>query len=628
MNSFLFLKISYLLRYLLNLKIKHRKIYFICCDLLLLTFSYISSLWLLNLNYNIKYKYFLFFLLFTALYLVFGNYYKNLTRYSSSIGFYKLAIKNTLLIISIQIIFYILGFYSYDFKFWMLLCFLSSSFTIALRVLVRDLITVFNISPRNNVSKIAIYGTGQSEVLISQQILLTGSHNIIAFIDENPELENRDINGIKVKTLKQISNLDFDQLLVSTLAINSNQWLNILKQIKIIKPRIRILKIPSINSIEEGKDKLDSLKPISLEDLLFREIVPPKENLLGPGIQDRVALVTGAAGSIGKELSLQILSLKPSKLVVVDFSEPNLFELKNILIKNNFQNTKIHCELGSTSDYKFMQNIFTKHNPDILFHASAYKHVTLLEQNQIEAVKNNIKSTLNVCKLVYKFNTNKLILISSDKAVRPTSIMGVTKRVSELIVSSYAKKSKDTINKQKLVFSMVRFGNVLGSSGSVVPIFQKQIEDGGPVTVTDPFVTRYFMTLSEAASLVIQSSVLAKGEGEVFLLDMGKPMQIKKLAEQMIILNGLKIKNEANPYGDIEIVYRGLGSGEKLYEELLIDGKSQKTDHPLIYKAIEKSLDFNELKEKIDKLLIHLKNYENKKTIETLSEIIPEWLRE
>ncbi len=627
MNRFLFLKISYLLRYLLNLKIKHRKIYFICSDLLLLTFSYISSLWLLNLNYNIKYKYFLFFLFFTSLYLVFGNYYKHLTRYSSSVGFYKLAIKNTLLIFSIQILFYLLGFYSYTFKFWLLLCFLSSSFTIALRVLVRDLITIFNISPRNNISKIAIYGTGQSEVLISQQILLTGSHNIIAFIDDNPDLENRDINGIKVKSLKQISNLDFDQLLVSTLSINSNQWLNILKQIKIIKPRIKILKIPSINSIAEGKEKIDSLKPICLEDLLFREIVPPKKNLLGPGIKDKVALVTGAAGSIGKELSLQILALKPSKLVVVDFSEPNLFELKNILIKNNLQNQKIYCELGNTSDYKFMENIFTKHNPDILFHASAYKHVTLLEENKIEAVKNNIKSTLNVCKLAYKFNTNKLILISSDKAVRPTSLMGVTKRISELIVSSYAQKSKDTKNKEKLVFSMVRFGNVLGSSGSVVPIFQKQIEEGGPVTVTDPSVTRYFMTLSEAASLVIQSSVLAKGEGEVFLLDMGKPMQIKKLAEQMIILNGLKIKNEANPDGDIEIVYRGLGSGEKLYEELLIDGKSQKTDHPLIFKAIEKSLDFNDLQEKLDNLYIHLKNNEIKKTIESLSEITPEWLR-
>ncbi|WP_049750656.1 polysaccharide biosynthesis protein [Prochlorococcus marinus] len=560
--------------------------------------------------------------------MIFGNYYKHLTRYSSSVGFYKLAIKNTLLIISIQIIFYLLGFYSYTFKFWLLLCFLSSSFTIALRVLVRDLITIFNISPRNNVSKIAIYGTGQNEVLLSQQILLTGSHNIVAFIDENPELENRDINGIKVKSLKQISNLDFDQLLVSTLSINSNQWLNILKQIKIIKPRIRILKIPSINSIEDGKDKIDFLKPISLEDLLFRKIVPPKENLLGPGIKDKVALVTGAAGSIGKELSLQILSLNPSKLVVVDFSEPNLFELKNILIKNNFQNKKIYCELGSTSDYKFMQNIFTKHNPDILFHASAYKHVTLLEENQIEAIKNNIKSTLNVCKLAYKFNTNKLILISSDKAVRPTSIMGVTKRISELIVSSYAQKCKNSIDKEKLVFSMVRFGNVLGSSGSVVPIFQKQIEDGGPVTVTDPSVTRYFMTLSEAASLVIQSSVLAKGEGEVFLLDMGKPMQIKKLAEQMILLNGLKIKNEENLDGDIEIVYRGLGSGEKLYEELLIDGKSQKTDHPLIFKAIEKSLDFDDLKGKLDNLFIHLKNNDNKKMIEILCEIIPEWLRE
>ena len=383
MNKFLFLKISYLLRYLLNLKSKHRKIYFICSDLLLLTFSYVSSLWLLDLNFNIKYKYFFFFLLFTSVYLVFGNYYKHLTRYSSSINFYQLAIKNTILIFSIQILFYLLGFYSYPLKFWLLLCFVSSSLTIALRVLVRDLIAIFNISPNNNISKIAIYGTGQSEVQIAKQILLTGSHIIVAFIDDNPDLQNIDINGIKVKSLSQISDLDFDQLLVSTLSINSNEWLNILKQIKTIKPRIRIYKIPSISSIEEGKEKIDALKPISLEDLLFRKIVPPKEKLLGPGIKDKVAVVTGAAGSIGKELSLQILSLKPTKLVVIDFSEPHLFELKNLLNQNNINNLKIYCELGNTADDKFMQNIFLKHNPDILFHASAYKHVTLLEENQI-----------------------------------------------------------------------------------------------------------------------------------------------------------------------------------------------------------------------------------------------------
>ena len=626
MKSFLFLKISHLLRFFLNLNIKHRKIYFIFSDLLLLTFSYVSSLWLLGLDYNIKYKYFLFFLIFTSIYLIFGNYYKHLTRYSSSIGFYKLAIKNTLLIISIQILFFLLGFYSYPLKFWLLLCCLSSSFTIALRVLVRDLITIFNISSRDDVSKIAIYGTGQREIQFSKQILLTGSHTIVAFIDNNPDLQNRYIHGIEVRSLNKICDLDFDQLLVSTISINSNEWLNILKKIKIIKPRIRILKIPSIVSLAGGKEKLDSLKPISLEDLLFRKIVPPKEKLLGPGIKDKVALVTGAAGSIGKELSLQILSLKPSKLVLVDFSEPNLFELKNIILKNNINNQKIYCELGNTADDKFMENIFLKHNPDILFHASAYKHVTLLEENQIEAVKNNIKSTSNVCKLAYKFNTKKVILISSDKAVRPTSLMGVTKRISELIVSGYAQKSKVFKNKEKLVFSMVRFGNVLGSSGSVVPIFQKQIENGGPLTVTDPSVTRYFMTIAEAASLVIQSSVLATGEGEVFLLDMGKPMQIKKLAEQMIVLNGLKIKNEANPDGDIEIVYRGLGSGEKLHEELLIDGESQKTDHPLIYKAIEKSLDFDNLKDKLDTLEIYLRNNEINKTIKILSEIVPEWL--
>ena len=304
-----------------------------------------------------------------------------------------------------------------------------------------------------------------------------------------------------------------------------------------------------------------------------------------------------------------------------------MFELKNLLNKNNYGSSLIICELGSTSDYKFINKVFKKHNPDILFHASAYKHVGLIEENKIEGIKNNIRSTLCLCKTAYEFKIQKFILISSDKAVRPKSIMGLTKRISELIVSSYAQKSIKSQNGDKPVFSMVRFGNVLGSSGSVVPIFQKQIESGGPITVSDPNVSRYFMTIPEAASLVIQSSVLAKGEGEVFLLDMGKPMKIKKLAEQMIILNGLKIKNQSNPDGDIEIVYKGLVPGEKLNEELIIDAQSQKTSHPLIYKAVEKSLDFNFLEEKLYQLDLNLDNDNINESMKILSEIVPEWLR-
>ena len=463
---------------------------------------------------------------------------------------------------------------------------------------------------------------------LSKQILLTGSHNLITFIDDNSDFWNRNINGIEVNSLEKILDLDIDELLVSTSSINSNQWLRILNKLKKIKPRIKIYKIPSIQSIEEGKEKIDSLKLISLEDLLFRKSVPPKENLLGPGIKNKVALVTGAAGSIGRELSLQIIALKPSKIVAIDFSEPNLFELKNLLLKNKNLTTIVCCELGSTADYKFMHNVFKKHNPDILFHASAYKHVELLEENIIEGIKNNIRSTFCLSKIAYKFKTKKFILISSDKAVRPTSLMGVTKRVSELIVSCFAQKAMHSQNEDKQVFSMVRFGNVLGSSGSVVPIFQNQIESGGPITVTDPNVSRYFMTIPEAASLVIQASVLAKGNGELFLLEMGKPMKIKKLAEQMILLNGLKIKNKSNPNGDIEIIYKGLGAGEKLSEELLIDAQAQKTSHPLIYKAIEKSLDYEFLNERLNQLDFHLDNNNAEEAINILIEIVPEWLRD
>ncbi len=626
MNKILFLKISYFLRYLLKLKIKYRKIYFIAADILILTFSFFISLWILDLSDNINYSNFFVFIFLASCYLIFGNYYKLLTRYSSSIGLYKLSLKNSLLIISTQLIFYLLKI-NYPLKFWLVLFLLSNLFLIAARVFLRDLINIFNIHSKDNLRKVAIYGTGQIEVQLCKQILLTGSHNLITFIDDNSDLWNRNINGIKVNSLEKLFDLDIDELLVSTSSINSNEWLKILNKLKKFKPRIKIYKIPSIRSIQEGKEKIDSLKLISLEDLLFRKSIPPKEELLGPGIKNKVALVTGAAGSIGREITLQILSLRPKKIVAIDFSEPNLFELKNILLKNKNETTLVCCELGSTADYKFIHKVFKKHKPDILFHASAYKHVELLEENKIEGIKNNIRSTFFLSKIAFEFKTKKFILISSDKAVRPSSLMGVTKRISELIVSCYAQKSINSNNEIKQVFSMVRFGNVLGSSGSVVPIFQKQIESGGPVTVTDPNVVRYFMTIPEAASLVIQSSVLANGEGELFLLDMGKPMKIKKLAEQMILLNGLNIKNKSNPNGDIEIVYKGLVKGEKISEELLIDAKAQKTSHPLIFKAIEKSLDFKYLNERLIQLDLHLDNNNLKEAINILSEIVPEWLR-
>ncbi len=626
MYRYLYLSISYIFRYLLNLNIRYRKVYFILIDILFVLFSFLISSWFLNLNYKENFLNILLFLLFTLFYFIFGNYYKSLTRYYSSTGFYKLSLKNLLLILIIKLIFFIFGIY-YPFKFWLLLWLLISSFLISIRVFSRDLLTSLNIDTKDNLKKVAILGTGQIEVQLSKQIKLTGSHNIITFIDDNSELWNREINGIKVKPLQKISDLEIDQLLVSTSSLNSSSWLEIIEELKQLKPGIEIFKIPSLSSIEEGKEKIDALKPISLEDLLFRKSVPPKKDLLGPGITNKIVVVTGAAGSIGKELSLQILALNPSKLILIDFSEPSLFELKNLLDKENASNIEICYELGNTCDYKFMNKIFNNYKPFILFHASAYKHVALLENNEIEAVKNNIFSTLNICKLAFQFNTFKIILISSDKAVRPTSLMGVTKRISELVISSYANQVKNSVGESKQVFSMVRFGNVLGSSGSVVPIFQRQIESGGPVTITHPEVTRYFMTISEAASLVIQSSVLAKGEGEVFLLDMGKPMKIKKLAEQMILLNGLTIKNDLNLKGDISIIYSGLRKGEKLFEELLIDAKSQSTDHPLIFKAIENSLELDYLNSKIENLDISLKKNDLNSTIKILKEIVPEWLR-
>ena len=268
-----------------------------------------------------------------------------------------------------------------------------------------------------------------------------------------------------------------------------------------------------------------------------------------------------------------------------------------------------------------VENIFNKNKVQIVFHAAAYKHVPIVEVNPIQGIKNNIMSTFIICKAAQKALVEKVLLVSTDKAVRPTNIMGASKRVSEMILQAFDNDA--FLKNQKNIFSMVRFGNVLNSSGSVIPLFEKQIKEGGPITVTDPQITRYFMTIKEAADLVLQSSSLAKG-GEVFLLDMGQPVKILDLAKQMINLKGFTLKDDDNPNGDIEIVFSGLRPGEKLYEELLVDGTAEKTSHPLIYKANEKFVELKELQEKIKQLDQSIKKQDLKKTNEIILSLVPE----
>ena len=388
-----------------------------------------------------------------------------------------------------------------------------------------------------------------------------------------------------------------------------------------------MLQIPSLEELSLGKANIDSLRPIKLEDLLGRDPITIDLDSLKDRFCKKVICVTGAGGSIGAELCRQILSLKPSKLLLFDLSEHNLYKIHQELTANVDRSIEVITVLGDVTNLPFLEDVFTKYSVDYIFHSAAYKHVPLVELNPLQGIFNNVISTKNICSCANRFNVKKVIFISTDKAVRPTNIMGASKRLAELVVQAFDQESKINSNANELnncLFSMVRFGNVLGSSGSVVPLFEEQISRGGPITITDKNIIRYFMTIPEAAHLVLKSAYYSEG-GEVFLLDMGSPIKIIDLAEKMIRLSGYKVKNESDQDGEIEIVTSGLRPGEKLYEELLIDAKAEKTAHPFIYKATEKRVDSQKLWEILDELESSLKRMDLEKSLEILLKLIPEW---
>ena len=376
--------------------------------------------------------------------------------------------------------------------------------------------------------------------------------------------------------------------------------------------------MPSVDDLTSGRARIDDLRPIAIEDLLGRDEVPADPELLGPGIRDAVVCVTGAGGSIGSELCRQILALSPSRLILLESSEPALYAAEQELRSLAPDGLMIQPVLGSATDLHLLQRLFADQSVELVFHAAAYKHVPLVEANPLAGLANNVGSTQQVCIAAMAAGVGRVVLISTDKAVRPTNVMGASKRLAELVVQAHAAEAVSTR------FSMVRFGNVLGSSGSVVPLFRRQIAAGGPITLTHPEIIRYFMTIPEAATLVLQSSVLAQG-GDVLLLDMGEPVRIKSLAEQMVCLSGLSLRDVSSPDGDIEIVCTGLRPGEKLYEELLIDAESQPTAHPLIYRAKEKSLPPHLLWPQLEALDAAIAEQDVESALKVLALLVPEW---
>ena len=441
------------------------------------------------------------------------------------------------------------------------------------------------------IPKVLIYGAGSTGRQLADALANSHQMRVAGFLDDDPQLIGQVLNGQPIYHPEELADLvltrGVSDVLLAMPSINRKRRNEILLEIAQAKVSVRTL--PSVNELAQGKVQTTDLRELDIDDLLGREAVPPDTLLLSKNIKDKVVLVTGAGGSIGSELCRQILEVGPRILLLAELSEFALYQIHGELTsKANDKKVALIPLLASVQDGRRMDDLMATWKPDTVYHAAAYKHVPLVEHNPAEGLKNNVIGTLTVAKAAAAHAVKNFVLISTDKAVRPTNVMGASKRLAEMVLQAMAANSSTT------KFSMVRFGNVLGSSGSVVPKFRQQIKDGGPITLTHTDITRYFMTIPEAAQLVIQAGAMAEG-GEVFVLDMGQPVKIFDLAKSMVELSGLTLKDASNPEGDIEIEITGLRPGEKLYEELLIGDDPRSTSHPRIMKANERYLPWLDL---------------------------------
>jgi FlaA1/EpsC-like NDP-sugar epimerase len=483
------------------------------------------------------------------------------------------------------------------------------------RLLIRWLLLDININ--NNV---LIYGAGSAGRQLSTALNESNEYKPVAFIDDSNDIYHHSINGLKVYSHKDLEYLierkSIKEVLLAIPSISRIRRTEIINYLETYPVVVRSL--PGVSELVQGKIKVDDLLEIDLIDLLGRETVKANKSLLKINISNKVVLVTGAGGSIGSELCRQILFLKPEKLVLYEISESSLYQIEQELLNINIPNIEVFPVIGSVADKERVIKICNFYGVKTIYHAAAYKHVPLVEFNQSQGVLNNTIGTLLTAEAAIDSNVETFVLISTDKAVRPTNIMGASKRAAELVLQAFARLPHNTC------FTMVRFGNVLDSSGSVIPLFKKQIQKGGPVTVTHKDIVRYFMTIPEAVELVIQAGAMAEG-GEVFVLDMGEPIRIYDLAVKMIKLSGLQVLDESNPKGDIEIKYTGLRHGEKLYEELLVGGKSSLTENKLIMRAEEKMISWDKLEPMLAEIKAASIGSEIEKIYKLLEKLVPEF---
>ena len=606
---------------------KYRAMILYIIDIMIINISYIISAFLLVNNHIEKLQYVQ--LLYNTVvlslfvYLVTFNIldvYRNITRFENGIDYIKyigLSIFSGAIVILIKFLFKapLMGYKEIVFA-----TILIAVAIVSYRVIIRFLLNEINPIEKERTERknLLIIGAGEAanEIIKTVKNTMKGYYNIVGLIDDNPNKMNYAISGIKIlgnrddiaEICKQykvdviffsISNIDNK---------NKKEILNICQETGV---KIRVL--PSVADIIKNKSLLQNLRDVEIEDLLGREPITLANENIGELIKGKSILVTGGGGSIGSELCRQIAKFNPSRLIIFDIYENNLYNIEMELKQNHYdEKFEIVAIVGSVRDKKRLEQVFKKYNPYLVFHAAAHKHVPLMEVSPLEAIKNNVFGTYNVANYADKYSVKRFILISTDKAVNPTNIMGATKRMCEMIIQAFNKKSKTE-------FAAVRFGNVLGSNGSVLPLFKKQIANGGPVTVTHRDITRFFMTIPEAVSLVLQAMSYAKG-GEIFVLDMGEPVKIYDLAVSLIKLSGLE------PNVDIPIEITGLRPGEKLYEELLMSEEGlQTTAHNKIFIGKPSDITYEQLLIKLEKLkeIIQDESISIGKIESTMKQVVP-----
>ncbi len=466
------------------------------------------------------------------------------------------------------------------------------------------------------VPPVIIYGAGASGMQLASALKQSYQYRPVAFIDDAVEFHNHQINGLTVFPFIKLSHLielhgvtDLFLALPSVARGRRNELIRLLEPYS-----LHVRTLPSLIDLADGKVNVSDIREVDIADLLGREAVEPIKDLLEANITNKVVMVTGAGGSIGSELCRTIIRLKPSSLVLYELNEFSLYAIEMELESLDI-GVPIFALLGNVQDQKRIESVCSRFNINTIYHAAAYKHVPMVEKNTSEGVRNNVFGTLSCVNAAIASKVETFVLISTDKAVRPTNTMGATKRFAELVLQGLAREQSET----RLI--MVRFGNVLGSSGSVVPLFREQIANGGPITVTDSRIIRYFMSIAEAAELVIQAGAMGQG-GDVFVLDMGEPIRIVDLAKRMIHLSGCIEKNKENPEGDIEITYTGLRAGEKLYEELLIGDKIADTNHSKIMRAEEKVISWSDLSD----ILPRLQNVNDQNNTEEVRAILLDYV--